>query len=343
MIYLAQNFSPAKAGWDWFLAVGSVVMTLILLIFGDTVPKVFAQKNPQKVALTTSRFLLVSEKIFAPLIGILSSFGKVLIPKTRGIQEFPTLLEFKRMIELGKKEGVIVEAEEEILGNLLEFNKRTVSEVMTPRIALVSIERSASLEAAIKVARESKFSRIPVYDGGVDNIIGILHIKDIIPKLQNRNLKSIRVDSFLRPVDFFPETKKLSQALEVLRKRGSHIAIVVDEFGQTAGIVTLEDILEAILGEIKDEYDTDLDELPYFRVKERGYLVDGEIDLKTLNRLFDGVFHDLEFERLSGFIQHHFGRLPRVGDSLVYKNLKVEVKEVREKRLEKVLIESLKA
>jgi CBS domain containing-hemolysin-like protein len=319
-----------------YLAIGSIVMTALLLVFGEVLPKLWALRNPLAGANFLSPLITFFTKVFSPMVGILSLLGFKILRRTKS-PDFPTDEELLTMIEIGREQGTITATEEEILHNLIELEKRTASEVMTPRIKICGLERNSSCDEALQFAKETGFSRFPVFDQTIDTIIGILYVKDL---LIHSNAVS-RIDAIMRQPYFIPEVKKLSSLLEELRKKGSHIAIVVDEFGQTAGLITLEDVLEAIFGEISDEYDLSSD-LPYFQVDEKTYLVDGEIDLRTLNRIFKRAFKGLDYERLSGFICAQLNRLPTVGDSFTFRKLRFEVKAVNNNRIEKVLIQSVR-
>jgi putative hemolysin len=320
---------------ELYLALGAVVMTLLLLVFGEVTPKVLAAQRPVSFAAVVSPLIIILIKVFSPAVNLLSRLGSIILRQSKPAR-FPTDEELVTMMEIGKEQGTISAAEEEILHNLLELEKRTASEVMTPRIEISGIEKNTTCEEATDFAKKTGFSRFPVYEGTMDNIVGVLYVKDLLTRPDIVNV----VDEIKRPAYFVPEVKKLSFLLEELRKKDSHIAIVVDEFGQTAGLVTLEDILESIFGEISDEFDL-REELPYFKLDDKTYLVDGEIDLRTLNRIFRRVFKGLDYERLSGFIHARLNRLPRPGDTFTHQRLQFEIKEVSKNRIEKVLIRKI--
>ncbi len=317
------------------LPIGTVVMVLLLLFFGEISPKVYALHRAEHFSLRVSRILRVWASVIYPITALLSGIGRVIRRSVTRVP-FPTQEELKTMLELGRESGVLLNEEEEIIYSLLDLNQATVAEVMTPRIEMVCLEKSKRVKDALRLAKKSKRSRIPVYEETVDNIIGILYTKDLLGKSAEE-----RIEPFIREAYFVVESKPLATLFEELRRRGLHIAIVVDEFGQTAGLVTLEDILEKIFGEIRDEYDTG-EELPYHRVNRETYIVDGEIDLFTLDRLFKGSFKGVEFNRLSEFIQHRMGRLPSPGEGFQYKDIFLEIKEMRGHRIEKVLIKKIK-
>jgi CBS domain containing-hemolysin-like protein len=318
-----------------YLAVGSIIMTAFLLVFGEVTPKVLAARRPLAFATIVVPFINLLTKVFSPAVNILSALGAVILRRVKS-PGFPTDEELMTMIEIGKEQGTITDTEEEILHNLLELEKRTTSEVMTPRIEIAGIEKNTICDEAVEFAKKTGFSRFPVYENTMDNVIGILYVKDLLTRIGEAR----SVDEIKRPAYFVPKAKKLSFLLEELRKKGSHVAIVVDEFGQTAGLVTLEDILESIFGEITDEYDL-REEIPYFKLDEKTYLVDGEIDLRTLNRIFHRAFKGLNYERLSGFIHTQLNRLPNPGDSFTYRKLHFEIKTVSKNRIEEVVIRRL--
>ena len=314
------------------LGVGGIVMTVLLLVFGEVTPKVLASRNPAGFAPLIAGPIQVARLVLWPFTALLMKVSRRLTPQ----QHEPATLsddELHTMIEVGKQRGVILGPEEEILANLVGLEKRTVSEVMTPRIDIVAVPESMTIHDAIAVCRDAGFSRVPVFHDTIDHVSGTAYAKDLLGAAD----PSAPVCSLCRQAFFVPEVKRLPSLLDELRRKGSHIAVVVDEFGQTSGLVTLEDLLEAVFGEIVDEHDV-AEELPYSKLDERSYLVDGEIDLATLNRLFRRAFVGLGHERLSGFVQDKLGRLPREGDTFVHRSLEITVKETAGPKLEKVLI-----
>jgi putative hemolysin len=204
---------------------------------------------------------------------------------------------------------------------------------MTPRIDIAALEKNTAVHAAMDYARQTHRSRFPVYDRSIDHITGIFYVKDYFRLSDD----TAPVGTVSREPYFIPEVKRVPALLDEFRRIGVHVAVVVDEFGQTAGMVTLEDVLEVIFGEIRDEYDT-TEQLPYTRLDEHTYSVDGDIDLRTLNRLFRHAFRGQDFERLAGFIHHMLGRLPVTGDNFQFRNLQFEVQQVSGNQIERVLI-----
>ncbi|MEO0051329.1 MAG: hemolysin family protein [candidate division WOR-3 bacterium] len=317
------------------LTAGGILMTAILLLFGEITPKLLATRYPDTFARIFPPFIAAVQYLIFPvtwLLNRISAFARRLPEETTQLSE----PELQTMITFGREQGVLLPGEEEILRNLIQLDRRTVSEVMTPRQDMVAVPEEATIAAALDVCRQSGFSRLPVYSGTLEKITGVVYAKELLtapdPKMPVVNIT--------RPPYFVPEVKRLAPLLDELRRKNSHIAIVIDEFGQTAGMVTLEDILEAIFGEIRDEFDR-AEELPYRRVGENEYIVDGEIDLVTLNRLFDDAFTGFEFDRLATLIYDRLGRLAKTGDTVRIGNLEITVTELSQHRLEKVFIRKL--
>ncbi|HTW92075.1 MAG TPA: hemolysin family protein [bacterium] len=314
------------------LGVGGIVLTLVLLMFCEVTPKVVTSRSPERFAPLVTGPIEVARLLLWPFTALLMMVSRRLTPRRRE-PETLTDDELHTMIDIGRQRGVLLGSEEDILANLVGLERRTVSEVMTPRIDIVAIPEGMTIREAIVVCRNAGFSRVPVYSDTIDHISGTAYAKDLLSAAD----PGAPVCSRCRPAYFVPEVKRLPSLLDELRRRGSHIAVVVDEFGQTSGLVTLEDLLEAVFGEIVDEHDV-AEELPYSKLDEHSYLVDGEIDLATLNRLFRRAFTGLGHERLSGFIQDRLGRLPREGDVIAHRSLEIIVKETDGPKLEKVLI-----
>lgn len=318
------------------LGLGGALMTLILLVFGEVAPKVIATRSAPGFAGFSTPLMLFARWLLRPVAGLLVSIGSGLARLRRAPDRLSDD-ELLTMVELGRQRGILVPGEEEILTRLIGLEERTVSEVMTPRTAIAGIEADSTIRDAIVTARAAGFSRLPVYEGNPDRIIGIVYAKELLTAPD----PAAAVNTLARPPFFVPEVRRLTGLLDELRRKGSHIAIVVDEFGQTAGLVTLEDLLEAIFGEISDE--TDLaEELPYCRLDDASYLVDGEIDIATINRLFGNALRNVSHERLSALIQDRLSRVPVEGDTVRIGGLEVTVRETDGNRLEKVLVRRLR-
>jgi CBS domain containing-hemolysin-like protein len=332
-------FALAVIGWaagggrnpGLYLGVGGLAMTGLLLVFGEVTPKLLAARRPARFARAAAPVVAGLRVLFGPVAALLDRLGAA-VTRRAGEPDHLSEAELHTMFRVGRERGVIGEREEEILWNLVGLAERTVGEVMTPRIDIVGIEQSASVRDAVALQREQRFSRLPVYDRTIDRIVGIAYAKELLLADPARPVAEV-----MRGVSFVPEVKRLPPLLDELRKKGYHVAIVVDEFGQTAGLVTLEDVLEAIFGEIADEYD-EPGELPWKRLAPDAYEVEGEIDIATLNLLFRGRFEDVEHERLAGFVHDRLGRLPAPGDIVRHGRVEIEVREVSANKLDKAVV-----
>lgn len=314
------------------IGLGGVAVTILLLVFGEVTPKMVASRSPVRFAVLASPTLLPLQAMLRPFARALTALAARLAP-VKAEPDTLTDEEMHTMVEMGKRRGVLQGSEDEILVNLIGLDRRAVSEVMTPRIDIVAVPESSTIADALAVARRSGFSRLPVYRETIDKVTGTLHAKEMLIARDETAL----VTTIARPAHFVPEVKPLPQLLDETRRKGSHIAIVVDEFGQTAGLVTLEDLLESVFGEIVDEFDL-AEELPYTKVEDDCYLVDGEIDVATLNRLLGNALRGIEHERLSSFIHDKLGRLPRAGDTLRHGRVEIAVRETDGTKLEKVMV-----
>ncbi|MFO7675104.1 MAG: hemolysin family protein [bacterium] len=330
-LVLVEWSGRAGASPALYLGLGGLAMTGLLLVFGEVTPKLLAARDPVRFALVAAPVVGTVRALFAPVAALLDRIDARLAAR-RGEDEHLSESELHTMFRVGRERGVIVEREEEILWNLVGLADRTVGEVMTPRIEMVALEKSATVREAVALAAEHLLSRLPVYDGSVDRVVGVVYAKELPGADPDRPVAEL-----MRRAYFVPEVKRLPSLLDELRKKGSHIAVVVDEFGQTAGLVTLEDVLEAIFGEIADEYD-EPGELPWRRLADGSLEVDGEVDIATLDRLMRGRFAGVEQERLSGFVHERLGRLPARGDVVRFGGLEIEVSETSEHKLEKALI-----
>ncbi len=324
---------------ELYLFLTSLLTAIFIFIFCEATPKIYAFNNRESF-FGLSPLLSLLKKVFSPLLSLLvNRIDKWVSP--RRVKEFPTNAEMKELIQLAEREGVLNKEERNILLALTEIGQITISSLLTPRRKIFALDKKTTIEEAIEIAKTIPYSRIPVFTGSINNIIGILYVKDlVIEKLAKEKKDRLTVADVMREAVFFPKVQNAAEALEILRKKGSHLAIVVDEFGEVAGLITLEDILESIFGEIRDEYDISEEEL-YSLVAEKTYIVSGEIDMRTLNRLFNNAFSDVEEERISAFIARHLKRIPKKGDHFVYKNIHIEVLVVVDKRVERVMLRSL--
>jgi len=334
----ALEESGLGAGWAGALGLLIVVGALagVILVAGRLVPEAVAAARPEHWALRLAWAVYGTEIALWPLVRLLVWVSNRLARPFGGMPFSGTSLiteeEIKTLVDAGEEEGVIEEDEKEMIYSIFEFGDTFAREVMIPRIDIVALEASTPLREALDVIVEAGHSRIPVYDGTVDHILGLLYAKDLLAYLRDKEEPLLR--DILRPAYFVPETKKVDDLLREMQQRRVHMAIVVDEYGGTAGLVTVEDILEEIVGEIQDEYDV---EEPIFeQVGEGEYVLDARMDLDDVNDLLGVQLPTGSGDTLGGLIYSTLGKVPSPGEQLRVDGLLIEVLSVTGRRIRKV-------
>jgi len=315
-----------------------IIVTLILLIFSEVTPKVIAVKRALNFAAKVSLPLSFAVILFSPLTYIFGKLtaGAALMLKLRKDRSFIDEEEFKTLFEVGEENGTLKASEREMIHSIMEFRDTTVKEVMIPRMDIVSVEKDIPINDFLEIVKKEGHSRIPLYDDKVDNILGILHVKDILYYTGNMDeIPPLR--SFVREAFFIPESMGISVLLKDFQRKHRHMAIVVDEYGGTAGLVTLEDVIEEIVGEIQDEYDI---EAPLYKlVAENVWVVDAKISIEDLNEALSLNLPEEEgFESLGGLILKHLGHIPESDESFEYDMLVMTIETLENQRIEKVRI-----
>ncbi|NOZ91669.1 DUF21 domain-containing protein [bacterium 3DAC] len=320
----------------------SILLALIFMIFGELVPKSLAYHMSEKVALKTATFLNIIYTIFMPLIFFVSSIVNGIL-KLFGISEVSSYAiseeDIRDMLQIGESQGVIEETEKEMIYSIFEFGDKVVRDVFVPRPYLFAIPITSTLEEALDKLLESGHSRAPVYGENLDDIRGIIHIKDVVKAIYKGAGKSI--NDILRAPYFIPETWPLVKAFMEMRKNRVVMAIVIDEYGTVSGIITMEDILEEIVGEIRDEYDVEED--PIKVVEETDtytvYEVQGIVSLKDIAEELEVELDDKEVDTIGGFVIYKLGRFPKVGDVIeIEGGITLEVVDADSRRVRKVRI-----
>ena len=329
------HFGP-KAVWLEFVSL-TVLLTFLLLLFGEIMPKVYSRQNALKFCRFSVGGILFLRKLFWPLETILIKSGgfaeKVMQKKNRQL----SVDDLEQALELTDKEDI--KDEQSMLQGIIRFGDETAKEVMTSRQDIVNLDILSSFSDVLKCVVENNYSRIPVYQDNTDNIRGILYIKDLLPHLSKP--AGFRWQSLIRPPYFVPETKKIDDLLRELQENKVHIAIVVDEYGGTSGLVTLEDILEEIVGEINDEYDEE--EKVYSKLNYNTYLFEGKVLLtdfcKILN-IDDSEFEEVEgdADSLAGLLLELKGDFPSAHEKIDYKNFTFEILSIEERRISRVKV-----
>ncbi len=324
------------------LVVVTGILTVFTIIFGELVPKQIGLAHSERVAFLFGPFVDVLGRVLRPLVALLTSVTRVIsgvfgahVTDTERI----SAEEIRLIIEQGGEQGVLEAEEEQMIHAVIELGDQRIHEVMVPRIAMVSLAAAASLEQAIDIVIEEGHSRIPVYETTVDEIIGILYAKDLLPFLKGSVEERPSLRSILRTPVFVPESMSVDDLLHEFQRRKVHIAIVLDEYGGTAGLVTIEDLLEEIVGEIQDEYDEE--EPMIVQLSDDEARVDGRADVDDLGELFDvelALEDEDEYDTVGGLIYHRVGGVPKPGDRVSVGGLTLTVETTDGRRVGKVLV-----
>ena len=317
-------------------AIAVAVMTLLIVIFCEILPKNIAIAKKETVLLICLPFLRFCNFILTPVMallqGILKVIGKIIGMDLESYSALVSREEIDHIVKEGSEAGVIEEGERKMIHGVIAFEDTRVSEVMAPRIDMSAIEEEESAEEAVKIFVDSGHSRIPVYNEDLDDIVGILYAKDLLGPLMNSE-RDIDITKLMRKPLYVPETMKTDEALETMKKARKHLAIVVDEYGGTAGIVTLEDLIEEIVGDIQDEYDKETPEI--LNAGENTYIVQGQVNLEdlaeALNYPFDTIYVDVD--TLAGMILEITGDFPSQGQSILCGPWSIKVLEVQNHRI----------
>lgn len=317
------------------LAVGST--TFLLLVFGEIVPKTYSKEHAARISLIVIRPLDVMYRMLRPFIGMFLFISNRIIHLLGGptIKEVPLVTEddFRALVEISGKEGLLEEEEREMIHSIIDFGETLVKEIMTPRVDFQALPLGASLDEARKQAVQCGHSRIPVYQDDLDAIVGILYVKELL-KLENGEEKELK--DILRKPLFVPETTHVNQLLKKLKLEHNHIAIVVDEYGVTVGLITIEDVLEEIVGDIQDEYD---EEPPMHEVLKDGTIAaDAKINLDELEEILQTEFPEIEVETLGGFVSTLTGTVPQKGEAVEYDRWTFKIIDADERRIKRILI-----
>ncbi|MGK9475891.1 hemolysin family protein [Melioribacter sp. OK-6-Me] len=326
------------------ITVQIIILTIIILLFGEIIPKLIANKNNISFARMVAMPLYWFSVLFFPIAKILSDLLRVATAKIKTDKFKNPLLnsEITELTNLGVERGTIEEDEHELIEGIVSFRSVTAREIMTPRVDIVAVPVDITFDELMKVINESGYSRIPLYENSLDNIIGIIYVKDLLPYLKNPEMrKSLSLRKIAREVFFVPQTKYINELLHDFQEKKLHLGIVVDEYGGTSGLISLEDILEEIVGDIRDEFDKE--ENPIVKISDNTYLLSGRLPIDELSELLgkDLSNEDDDYDTLAGFILNHAGSIPEEGFSFTDKGIKFTVKEILNKRINKILVEKL--
>ena len=337
---LAKRFDTVMAS---FLAVllALLIVTYLHVVIGELVPKGIALGHPERTALWVSAPVRVFFVVFRPLIWLLERSSEVILrllslepPGAEG--EAHSEAELRMLLSTSAEQGEIEQGEQEMLYKVFDFADKEVADVMVPRPEVAAISVALPPEEALQAVLDSPYTRYPVYRESLDDIVGVLHVRDLFKAIHDRGLGGLDLASLLRPAYVVPETKDLASLLQEFRDTSSHFAVVVDEYGAMVGIATLEDLLEEIVGEIEDEFD--VSEEPVEQIGEDSYRVDGMFSIDEFNERFGTVLPDEDYHTVAGFVFGELGRAPEPGDDVTYDGMRFDVLEVEGNRIERIAV-----
>lgn len=323
------------------VGIATGVVTLLILVFGEITPKSLGNNKSIEYAKAVATPLYYLEIILSPFIYLFTKIVNVFVKDKSLISSaFLSEEEIRRFVDVSQREGVIKETEQEMIQSVFEFDDTLVKEIMVPRIDMVCIEKNASLAELIKLGVEKGHSRIPVFEESIDNIIGLIYIKDLL-ELILKEKKEVDIEEFVKPIYFIPEGKPINQLLSEMKERKEHMAIVVDEYGGTSGLITIEDLLEEIVGDIQDEFDL---ETSYIEIiDENKLLLDGRVDIEELNQyLKKPLTESDDYETVSGLVLYYLNRLPVQGEKLELENATFVIESIIDNRIRKIKLISEK-
>lgn len=322
------------------VGIATAVMTVLVIIFGEITPKSLAAQNSEKVSLKVAKPIAVLIILFKPIVMVTTYIANGLITllggKASKNQPYITEDELKTIVDVSEEEGVLEIEEKEMIYNVFEFGDLQVRDVMVQRVDIIALEEASSYEDTMALIKREQFSRIPVYRETIDNIVGILNVKDLLMNLCEESMDGFSLEKYMREPNYTFEFKKISDLFRDMKKDKNHMAVVLDEYGGTVGIVTIEDLIEEIVGDISDEYDEDETEIDV--VKEDEYIVSGSVRLDEINDLIGTSIESEQFDSVGGFIIGQLGRFPEAAEEVEYNNIKFRIEDIDKNRIKKVRI-----
>ena len=324
---------------DGGVAIATAVMTVLVLIFGEITPKTIAANSPEKIAVIVSKPISIIMKITKPIVWVFNLLTgiifKIMGIDNDGVKPFITEEELKAMVNVSHEEGVLEMEEREIINNVFQFGDMQAKEAMIQRLDMVAIDIEDSYDEIIELFKSEKLSRLPVYQESIDDIVGILNIKDII-FLSDEEIENFDIKDYVREAFFTYEFKKITQLLEEMKKEKTQMAIVVDEYGGTAGLLTIEDLVEVIVGDIDDEYDEEEEEI--VKINDNEYLVEGSTKISDVNEQLGINLESEEFDSIGGFIIGYLKRIPEENEIIEVEDVKFKVESIDKNRINKIRI-----
>lgn len=323
---------------DTGVGIATGIMTVMVLIFGEITPKTLAAQNSEKVSLIVARPISLLAYLLSPIVLVFTKIAGLFIRLLGGKSNvnLPTITEdeLKTMVNLSEEEGVIKDHEKTMICNVFDFDDQLIKDVMIQRTDIVAININATYDEIMNIIKTEQYSRYPIFNKRIDNIVGILNVKELVFYRNSEEVFDIK--KFMKKPYYTFEYLKTSELFHEMKKRRTHMAIVIDEYGGTAGIITIEDVLEEIVGDISDEYDTQTKEIE--TIREGEYVVDGSTRIEQLNEQIGTRIESEHYDSIGGFIIGEIGRLPQQGESIEHENTKFLIENMERNRVKKIRV-----
>lgn len=320
----------------------TIILSYIALVFGELFPKRIALQKSEAIAMAAVKPIAFIARVTLPFIKLLSVSTNLLIRivglNKEGLDEKVSREEIRSLVEVGQEHGVINETEKEMINSIFEFDDKIAYEVMTPRTEVYLINIDTPLNKYIDELMEERYSRIPVYKGDTDNIIGILYMKDFYTEARKKGFEGVNIEEILHTPYFIPETKNIDELFKELQTSKKHMAVLIDEYGGFSGIVTIEDLIEEVMGDIEDEYDNDEPKIK--KIDPNTYIIDGMLSIDDFSEFFNVKIESEDYDTIGGFLIDYLGRIPENTDenTIEYENLILKIIDIKEKRIEKIKV-----
>ena len=339
-IYLRKLGIPYSGQISMILI--TFVLSYITLVFGELIPKRIALKSSEKIALSSVGTIITVSKIFSPFVKFLTFSTNIILTalkmKEDDIEEKVSKEELRSLVEVGREHGIINEVEKEMIENIIEFDEKVAREIMIPRTKVFLIDKNISVDELFEKKEVEVYSRIPVYEDEADNIVGILFMKDLMIEAYRKGFQNVKLPEIMQEAYFVPETKNVNELFNEMQSEKKHIAILIDEYGGFSGIVTLEDLIEEVMGNISDEFDADDSSIK--KLSANKYLINGELSLNDLNDYFHIELESKHYDTLSGLLIEHMGYIPEDNEDIepiIIDEISFKPKRVKDKKIEWVL------
>ena len=343
--FLSEALKPLKIPYS--SQISMILITFILsyvtLVFGELIPKRIALRNSENIALSSVGVIVFISTIFSPFVKFLTFSTNLVLTILRmredNIEEKVSKEELRSLVEVGKEHGVINETEQEMIENIIEFDEKIAREIMIPRTKVFLIDKNISIHELFENKEIEKYSRIPVYENEADNIIGILMVKDLMIEASKKGFDNIKISDLVQEAYFVPETKNVNELFNEMQLEKKHITILIDEYGGFSGIVTLEDLIEEVMGNIDDEFDDE--DLSIHQISKNKYLVNGDVSLYNLNDNFHFELESKYYDTLSGILIENLGYIPEDNENIepiTINGVIFKPQRVRNKKIEKVVM-----